>query len=86
MRFFVQSVLAGLKQGKAAGVNSLVNEIFKFGGEGVAQLTARLCNELFRLERIPKDCPLFKDGDNRVPITIEVLLSLALWVKYIRQS
>jgi hypothetical protein len=50
-----------------------VNEIFKFGGEGISQSTARLCNELFELERIPKDWarglifPLFKDGDNRVP-------------------
>ncbi len=69
----VESVLASLKQGKAAGVDSLVNEIFKFGGEGIAQSTALLCNELFRLERVPKDWarglifPLFKDGDNRVP-------------------
>jgi hypothetical protein len=69
----VQSVIANLKQGKAAGVDPLVNEIFKYGGEGVCQSTAILCNELFELERIPKDWarglifPLFKDGDNRVP-------------------
>jgi hypothetical protein len=69
----VQSVISSLKQGKAAGVDSMVNEIFKFGGEGISQSTARLCNEIFELERIPKDWarglifPLFKDGDNRVP-------------------
>jgi len=51
----------------------LVYEIFKFGGEGIHQATARLCNEIFELERIPKDWarglifPLFKDGDNRIP-------------------
>jgi hypothetical protein len=69
----VHSVITDLKQGKAAGIDSLVYEIFKFGGEGISQSTARLCNELFELERIPKDWarglifPLFKDGDNRVP-------------------
>jgi hypothetical protein len=69
----VQCVIANLKQGKAAGVDSLVNEIFKFGGEGICQATARLCWELFELERIPKDWarglifPLYKDGDIRVP-------------------
>jgi hypothetical protein len=69
----VHSVITNLKQGKAAGIDSLVYEIFKFGGEGISQSTARLCNELFELERIPKDWarglifPLFKDGDNRVP-------------------
>ena len=68
-----QAIIANLKHGKAAGLDSLVNEIFKFGGEGVSQSTARLCNELFKLERIPKDWarglifPLFKDGDNRLP-------------------
>jgi len=69
----VCSVIAKLKQGKAAGIDSLVYEIFKFGGEGITQSTARLCTEIFELERIPKDWarglifPLYKDGDNRVP-------------------
>ena len=69
----VHTVITNLKLGKAAGVDSLMYEIFKFGGEGIHQATARLCNEIFELERIPKDWarglifPLFKDGDNRIP-------------------
>jgi hypothetical protein len=69
----VLSVIGKLKQGKAAGVDTLIYEIFKYGGEGIGQATARLCEEIFRLERVPKDWarglifPLYKDGDNRVP-------------------
>lgn len=69
----VLTVISSLKQGKAAGVDTLVNEIFKYGGEGIGKATAKLCDEMFRIERIPKDWarglifPLFKDGDVRVP-------------------
>ena len=31
----VLKVIANLKQGKAAGVDAMVNEILKFGGEGI---------------------------------------------------
>jgi hypothetical protein len=69
----VLGVIGKLKQGKAAGVDTIVYEIFKYGGEGIGQATARLCEEIFRLERVPKDWarglifPLYKDGDNRIP-------------------
>ena len=59
-------VIANLKQGKAAGVDMMINEILKFGGEGIGKATARLCEALFRLERVPLDWarglifPLFK--------------------------
>ena len=66
-------VLRNLKQGKAAGWDRLVNELFKHGGEGIGKATAKLCEEMFRLERIPRAWarglifPLYKDGDARVP-------------------
>ncbi len=69
----VLTIIGTLKQGKAAGVDTLVNEIFKYGGEGIGKATAKLCEEMFKLERIPKDWarglifPLYKDGDARVP-------------------
>ena len=62
-----------LKQGKAAGVDGLVNEIFRYGGDGIGKATAKLCQEMFSIERIPKDWarglifPLYKDGDARIP-------------------
>ena len=66
-------VLQNLKNGKAGGIDSLVNEIFKYGGNEIAAATWRLCEEVFRLERIPRDWarglifPLFKEGDTRNP-------------------
>jgi hypothetical protein len=51
----VTGIIAKLNQGKAAGIDAMINEIFKFGGEGICKATARLCEELFRIERIPKD-------------------------------
>ena len=69
----VLKVVANLKQGKAAGVDAMVNEILRFGGEGVGKATARLCEFMFRCEKVPKDWalglifPLYKDGDARNP-------------------
>jgi len=69
----ITEVMHKLKAGKAAGIDTLVNEIFKHGGEGISVATWKLCDELFRLERIPKDWarglifPIYKDGDPRSP-------------------
>ena len=69
----VVDIIAELKQGKAAGVDAMINEIFRYGGPGIGKATARLCEEMFRVERVPTDWarglifPLFKDGDARVP-------------------
>jgi hypothetical protein len=69
----VLGVIAKLNQSKAAGVDAMVNEILKYGGEGIGRATARLCEAMFRLERVPKDWarglifPLYKNGDPRVP-------------------
>ena len=47
--------------------------MIKFGGEGIGIATAKLCEFMFRCERVPKDWarglifPLYKDGDVRDP-------------------
>ena len=51
----VISVLHSLRNGKAGGLDSLVNEIFKYGGNEIMVATWRLCEEVFRLEKIPRD-------------------------------
>jgi hypothetical protein len=69
----VMKVIAILKQGKAAGVDAMVNEILMFGGEGIGKATANLCQFMFSCEKVPKDWarglifPLYKDGDVRNP-------------------
>ena len=69
----VVGIIARLKQGKAAGVDAMINDILKHGGQGISKATAKLCEEMFRLERVPTDWarglifPLYKDGDARVP-------------------
>ena len=66
-------IVANLSQGKAAGVDAMVNEILRFGGEGIAKATAKLCQFMFCCEKVPKDWarglifPLYKDGDARNP-------------------
>lgn len=62
-----------LRNNKAAGIDGMVNEILKLGGDEVTTATWKLCEEMFRLERIPRDWarglifPLYKDGDPRSP-------------------
>ena len=49
----VAHIIQQLQSGKAAGIDSLINEIFKYGGEAIGTATWRLCEEMFRPERIP---------------------------------
>jgi len=69
----VVAVIAKQKNGKAAGIDGLVSEIIKYGGDAVSKATWRLCEEMFRVERIPRDWarglifPLHKEGDARAP-------------------
>ena len=58
-----------MKSGKASGVDGIVSEILKRGGEEMLKLTWKLCSEVFEAERVPRDWtrglifPLFKGGD-----------------------
>ena len=50
-----------------------MSEIIKYGGESIERAVWRMCEEMFRLEHIPRDWargiifPLHKEGDPRVP-------------------
>ena len=59
-----------MKSGKASGVDGIVSEILKRGGEGMLELTWKLCSEVFEAERVPRDWtrglifPLFREEIN----------------------
>ena len=65
----VKQVIKKLKNGKASGVDNIVNEVIKYGGEQVSKVIWLLCRSCFELEHIPHDWmkgvifPLYKDGD-----------------------
>ena len=69
----VADAIRAQKNGKAAGIDGLVSEIIKYGGESIERAVWRMCEEMFRLEHIPRDWargiifPLHKEGDPRVP-------------------
>ena len=44
-----------MKSGKASGVDGIVSEILKRGGERMLELTWKLCSEVFEAERVPRD-------------------------------
>src|SRR5690349_3816692 len=49
----VQDALDNLKRGKACGIDGVVNEILKFGGEVMEEAVWRLCQVMFSSEKIP---------------------------------
>lgn len=54
----LQEVIQAIKQmkrGKAAGGDDIFNEILIFGGPQMWESVWRLCNQIFKLERIPTD-------------------------------
>ena len=58
-----------LRRGKATGVDGMVNEVLKYGGEGVVGVIWELCVKCFEVERVPDQWlksvifPLYKGGD-----------------------
>jgi len=70
----VKSITHELQNGKAAGVDGIVNEIIKYGGDKMNVIIWKLCNTIFDKEVVPKDWqrgiifPIFKDGDRRRPL------------------
>ena len=69
----VKVAVQAQKNGKAAGIDGFVTEIFKYGGEAISKAIWKLCAEMFQLEHIPRDWarglifPLHKEGDTRLP-------------------
>ena len=67
----VKIIVQKLKNAKASGIDGVIGEFFKYGGETVLEATWRLFRRLFEEEKIPKDwsrgliVPLPKEGDPR---------------------
>ena len=64
----VQRAVKRLQKGKAVGVDGLMNEVFKYGGEVMLDSLCKLFNFVFRSEKFPLSwargliVPLFKGG------------------------
>ena len=66
------TVLKGLKNNKAPGADSMVNEFLKYGGSEVRNKLLKIMNMIFEKGEVPNDFrktlfkPLYKKGDTRV--------------------
>ena len=69
----VRKVIQRLKNGKAAGIDGIVNEIIKHGGEQMHIVIWQLINIFFEEEEIPEEWKkgmifaMYKAGDGRNP-------------------
>ena len=63
------TVLKGLKNNKAPGADSMVNEFLKYGGSEVRNKLLKIMNMIFEKGDVPNDFretlikPLYKKGD-----------------------
>ena len=70
----VKEVVKELAIGKAAGVDGIVNELLKYGGDKMWKSIWYLCNMCFEKEKIPEEWmegmifPIYKEGDRRAPL------------------
>jgi hypothetical protein len=68
----VRRAIDQLRRGKAPGVDGVVNEVLKYGGEGMTRALHVLFGCFFERERVPIDwtrglvVPLYKDGDKHM--------------------
>jgi len=69
----VEKAINKLKNDRAAGIDRIIGEIMKEGGEILRQAVYNMCCEVWRLEQVPRDWmqgvifPLYKEGDDRDP-------------------
>jgi hypothetical protein len=67
----VEEVVQNMKNGKASGVDEVIAEVLKHGGEGMMMALVVLCRDVWGKERIPKDWmkgvifPILKKGDKK---------------------
>ena len=67
----VEKAIAKLKNGKASGVDGVIGEIVKYGGEDMVRALVMLFQEVWRREKIPKEWmkgvifPIFKKGSRK---------------------
>src|SRR5690242_12945540 len=64
----VKHAVSKLQKGKAVGIDGIMNEVFKYGGEQVTCHLLSLCQRVFSGEKFPVEWargiiyPLFKGG------------------------
>jgi len=69
----VSDAIKALRRWKAPGMDGIVSEILKYGGDTMEESVWKLCQIMFNLEQIPRDwgrgiiSPIHKDGDERIP-------------------
>ena len=69
----VSLAIKSLRLGKASGLDGVVSELIKFGGEKMENSLVLLFRLMFEIEQFPLDwirgiiAPIHKDGDERVP-------------------
>ena len=80
----VEKIVKRLKNGKASGVDGVVNEILKFGGNNMYILLCELCKIIFEKEMVPDDWlegiifPIYKDDDRRHPLNYRGITLLSV--------
>jgi hypothetical protein len=80
----VRAAVAKLKGGKAAGVDGMVNETLKYGGDKLMLCLWIVIKTVWREESIPKDwtrgliIPIFKKGDKRNPLNYRGITLLSV--------
>ena len=80
----VEKIVKRLKNGKASGVDGIVNEILKFGGDNMNKLLHELCKIIFETEMVPDDLlvgiifPIYKHDDRRDPLNYRGITLLSV--------
>ena len=80
----LRAVLKKLKAGKATGVDEIMAEWMKYGGEKMTYALWVLCNHVWLTEACPEQwgqgaiCLLFKDGDKRDPLNYRGITLLSV--------
>ena len=70
----VNKAINQLKNDRAAGIDRIIGEVMKEGGEMMGLAVWKMCCEAWRVEQVPRDWmqgvifPLYKEGDNRDPL------------------
>ena len=73
-----------LKNEKAAGIDRIIGEVLKKGGQALRLAVWKMCCEAWRIEQVPRDWmqgvifPLYKDGDNRDPLNYRGITLLSI--------
>ena len=67
----IEKVVQDMKNGKASGVDEVIAEVLKHGGEGMMTALFVLCREVWGKERVPKEwmkgviSPILKKGNKK---------------------